>query len=209
MTTESRSGTRVARSGGFTLIELLVVVAVIAILAAIAVPNMLEAQTRAKVSRVRADLRTVATAIETYTVDRGQPPNDGEPNGPHCGWATALGGLTTPVAYMTAVQADTFQDPDVAHLPCAPGTTWFIDEPSRRRHSFDYGTARWQNLSADQAMASAWLARFGSSTWKIGSCGPDLKFMSSTDFYGLGTRYDPTNGTTSQGDIYRCQALPI
>src|SRR5687767_14671971 len=59
---------------GFTLIELLIVVAIIAILAAIAVPNFLEAQVRAKVSRGRADMRSVTTAIESYAVDNGKYP---------------------------------------------------------------------------------------------------------------------------------------
>jgi type II secretory pathway pseudopilin PulG len=48
---------------------LLIVVAIIAILAAIAVPNFLEAQTRAKVSRTHADMRSLATALEAYAVD--------------------------------------------------------------------------------------------------------------------------------------------
>jgi type II secretion system protein G len=59
---------------GFTLIELLIVVAIIAILAAIAVPNFLEAQTRSKVARVKADMRTVTTAIETYHIDHNAYP---------------------------------------------------------------------------------------------------------------------------------------
>ncbi|HBF35528.1 TPA: hypothetical protein DDW35_13275 [Candidatus Sumerlaeota bacterium] len=53
----------------FTLIELLIVVAIIAILAAIAVPNFLEAQVRAKISRAHSDMRSLATAIEAYSVD--------------------------------------------------------------------------------------------------------------------------------------------
>lgn len=56
----------------FTLIELLIVVAIIAILAAIAVPNFLEAQTRAKNSAARADMRSLATAIESYFVDHNK-----------------------------------------------------------------------------------------------------------------------------------------
>jgi prepilin-type N-terminal cleavage/methylation domain-containing protein len=65
---------------GFTLIELLIVVAIIAILAAIAVPNFLEAQTRAKISRSKADLRTIAVAVESYVVDYNTIPLDGDDN---------------------------------------------------------------------------------------------------------------------------------
>ncbi|MBN1901001.1 prepilin-type N-terminal cleavage/methylation domain-containing protein, partial [Candidatus Sumerlaeota bacterium] len=62
------------RIKGFTLIELLIVVAIIAILAAIAVPNFLEAQVRSKVSRVKADQRSLATGLEAYYVDNNDFP---------------------------------------------------------------------------------------------------------------------------------------
>ena len=56
-------------SKGFTLIELLIVVAIIGIIAAIAIPNLLNAIDRGKQKRTMADMRSVGTAVESYAVD--------------------------------------------------------------------------------------------------------------------------------------------
>jgi general secretion pathway protein G len=57
---------------GFTLIELLIVVAIIGIIAAIAIPNLLNAIQRGKQKRTMGDMRTVATADESYSIDNNQ-----------------------------------------------------------------------------------------------------------------------------------------
>ena len=54
---------------GFTLIELLIVVAIIGIIAAIAIPNLLNAIDRSKQKRTMADMRSVGTACEEYSID--------------------------------------------------------------------------------------------------------------------------------------------
>jgi general secretion pathway protein G len=56
-------------SRGFTLIELLIVVAVIGILTAVAIPTLLNAVDRGRQKRTMADLHTIATAIQAYTID--------------------------------------------------------------------------------------------------------------------------------------------
>ena len=61
-------------SKGFTLIELLIVVAIIGIIAAIAIPNLLNAIDRGKQKRTMADLRSIGTAVETYAVDNSVYP---------------------------------------------------------------------------------------------------------------------------------------
>src|SRR3989441_9161008 len=60
---------------GFTLIELLIVVAIVGVLAAIAIPNLLTAMQRSKQKRTMADIRTVATASEAYATDKNRYPN--------------------------------------------------------------------------------------------------------------------------------------
>src|SRR6478736_5699847 len=102
---------------GFTLIELLIVVAIIAILAAIAVPNFLEAQTRSKVSRTKADMRSVTVAIEAYATDNTKYPTPEWTGGGGRNWNLPPGlgtgynsgfGMTTPVPYLTSIPRDSF-----------------------------------------------------------------------------------------------------
>jgi type II secretion system protein G len=60
---------------GFTLIELLIVVAIIGIIAAIAIPNLLNAIDRGKQKRTMADLRSIGTAVEEYSIDNNFYPD--------------------------------------------------------------------------------------------------------------------------------------
>lgn len=178
----------------FTLIELLVVVAILATLAAIAIPNMLEAHTRSKVSRVKSDLRTAAAALEAYAVDQEHYPPDAY------FWCSlnACFHLTTPVAYMTSVPTNPFN--------LGPSYNWYhyTSYELLSDHSLTWG-GRVYSEHPDLATKGIHLKSIGpdldndNSEWII-------EGMAAVSDYGRvhSTRiYDPTNGTISDGDIMR------
>lgn len=169
---------------GFTLIELLIVVAIIAILAAIAIPNFLLAQTRSKVSKTYADMRTMATGMESYRVDYDGYPHDADdqPLGPGFDCDHCLVPLTTPIVYLSKIPKDQFTD--------MGGNPW------HPKGSYAY-------LSMVPSQSGITVYDVSPRGWGIASCGPnriwDFAFYIS-NHAGL---YDPTNGTISNGDILR------
>lgn len=184
------------KTTGFTLIELLIVVAIIAVLAAIAVPNFLEAQTRAKVSRAKSDLRTLANAVESYFIDHGTYPPDGDDTQfLDFNVMKTLRVLTTPIAYTKSLPFDPFNtdkatDPALQSLfPGDPPYTYIYNT---------FGNSLGINLSG-----------FGPTppdndgfpdNYGLSSPGPSRSFDSAV---GTPITYDPTNGTFSAGDIHR------
>jgi general secretion pathway protein G len=199
---------------GFTLIELLIVVAIIAILAAIAVPNFLEAQVRSKVSRVKADMRSLATGVESYYVDYNKYPYDGYvssgPGIPGFDFWYIGPSLTTPIAYMTSVN---FPDPFRAALDPAAGAAYerlrYINVQSTWSTMWGPFTGR----TTDSIYFDDISQEYG--LWRIGSAGPDRTYGPNgwdgpSDYppTALPLPYDPTNGTISDGDVIRTQKSP-
>ena len=60
------------RRGGFTLVEIMIVVAIIALLAAIAVPGFLRARKRSQASKVLNDLRLIDAAVDQYAIENNK-----------------------------------------------------------------------------------------------------------------------------------------
>ncbi len=106
---------RLHNERGFTLIELLIVVAIIAILAAILIPNFLRARGQAQVSASKGNLKNIATALESYFVDNGQYP-------------ATLGGLAaSPANYIRSIPLDPCTNTAYNYVPSgtAPFTNYY------------------------------------------------------------------------------------
>ncbi len=176
----------------FTLIELLIVVAIIGILAAIAVPNFLNAQVRAKIAKVEGDFKALATAIEMYHLDT----NNYLPY-PEWGGHTHpqyFNALSTPVAYMSnpdgiydpfrkkrVADNDGIRKPRYGYFdPRASGVQWFIEPAS------------YQGIKLP-----------GNFEWTLISIGPShVQHVDGGEPRGF-IVYDSSNGVISWGNIYR------
>lgn len=208
----------------FTLIELLIVVAIIAILAAIAVPNFLEAQVRSKVARTKADMRSIATGVESYAVDYNKPPIR------HSNWNIApppyplfypplnnkifdpavptanvgMHMITTPVAYLTSLPPDVFNLPVKALAQPGNGISDVLDY--------------WDTVQTDYYVAACKKPTGGAYHEGLGrgylivSVGPDqyLGLLPVNGYpFSIETAnkynqlYEATNGTVSVGNIIR------
>jgi len=172
----------------FTLIELLIVVAIIGILAAIAVPNFLNAQIRAKISRAQSDLRNVGLALESYRLDNNLYPQWKFPNGTNkTPVSTRLYPLTTPISYMSTIPQDPF-----VYGP--PGTR-LRDDQNSNWDTYDYADA-WSRLHYSGVQVQPSQQRC--AEWRITSWGPD-----NWNSFGNTFSYDSSNGLRSWGDIVR------
>jgi prepilin-type N-terminal cleavage/methylation domain-containing protein len=64
------------KRGGFTLVEIMIVVAIIALLAAIAVPGFLRARKRSQATRILNDLRMIDSAVDQYAIETNRKTGD-------------------------------------------------------------------------------------------------------------------------------------
>ncbi len=194
---------------GFTLIELLIVVAIIGILAAIAVPNFLNAQLRAKVARTVSDMGAMGMAQEMYRLDwNTYTENHHDSDVPlHAG----LYRLTSPNAYIGSLPEDPFYN-----NPFASADAW----GSTQKH-YTFGTEpdwgpEWDRGGNPNGPATRWLVASAGPSFSDDSnpvfeypgvqdviWDTDGRFTvagySSASFHYM--RYDPSNGIKSVGDI--------
>jgi prepilin-type N-terminal cleavage/methylation domain-containing protein len=198
----------------FTYVELTIVLSIVAILAAIAIPNFLEARTRSVVARSKAELVMIKMALEAYRQDaRSYPLN--RKAGEAGAWSLAA--LTTPVPYLTAVPMDAFTTEDAnGNAPSQPIPYRYFnalqvnpEEALTFQNPAKPGDPKSFNFGGGFIAALAWGYGPAEVPWMNEERGRRLPPSQSSPTRisdkgeALLTAYDPSNGTTSYGDIYQ------
>ncbi len=175
---------------GFTLIELLIVIAIILILIAIALPNFLEAQIRARVTKSKAEIRTIGIAMESYYLDWNVYPWESEDNCASPGLQRSrcgLAWLTNPIAYITSIPPDTFPNPNNEE------ESWMETGvvTASRPNPIDRAAATWALFTRGPDGIDS----------ELTSADPEIVYREAGGD-GSADNYSPTNGTKSRGDIF-------
>lgn len=173
----------------FTLIELLIVVAIIGILAAIAIPNFLNAQIRAKIAKAESDMQALSTALEMYHLDYNRYPMFIGPDGININPVNRrLIPLTTPIAYIVAIPQDPFLESRYGRR--------IVENQHPAYVTYDYIDAWTFIYHGKQSILSS---AYRCSDWRISGAGPD----NNADTFGTAPLYHASNGLRSWGDMYR------
>ncbi len=178
---------------GFTLIELLVVVAIIGILVAIVIPNFINAQIRAKVTRSKADIKSVVNGLMMYEVDHNAlpplPMGSGTTVLLRPRHLTLLNHLTTPVSYINAGGVRSpFSD---FHGYWYYGPEYFMQTTGDG--SGQYRTFYWNDPDKPET-----------AEWMVSSLGPNTRefgYETTSSKEVIFYDYDITNGLNSRGII--------
>ena len=205
----------------FTLIELLIVIAIILILIAIALPNFLDAQIRARVTRADAEMRGIALALESYRTDWPRYPPQTAYERTQFGFATGTGNvfslmqLTTPIPYMERVPLDLFAPQNGDTLYNGDGDPQSI-HPSDAAHGLTY--LYWSQdslrVSGEGNADTAENMKINGINYTLLGVGPDRDLdtinINGEDFSRVRIKavpwaYSATNGTKSSGDLLRSQ----